>query len=384
MDDFFYELCLIRSRNIGPQRYDSLCDYFGGAEQAFKALQDEATAKEIGFMFRLAREKDIEKEIKKTEKLGARYLSHRHPNYPETLSALGDAPPVLIVKGNIELLNKPQIAIVGSRNASLNARQFTHKIAKALGDEGYVITSGLARGIDRAAHEGALETGTIGVIAGGIDHIYPRENKALYEHLYNKGLVISEMPIGYKIQAQDFPRRNRIVAGLSLGTLVVEAALRSGSLITARLSADYGREVFAVPGSPLDPRSEGTNDLIQNGAKLVRKASDVIDEIKPFTQNMTPSSPAKLNLSSQTREEEALFANNASIAENDTGDHEIAETSGKSLLDFLDYTPLNVDYVIREATKHLNMDASQCLERILTHEMNGEIKRHAGNKISRA
>ncbi len=216
------------------------------------------------------------------EKLGAKFIALGQGLYPPLLAELEDAPPLLIAKGNLGLLDRQAVAIVGARNASAAACRFARGLAHDLGGEGLVVVSGLARGIDSAAHDGALESGTVGVIAGGIDVFYPPENHARQEALYERGLVLAEMPPGTEPRARHFPYRNRIIAGMSSGTVVVEAAPRSGSLITARLAAEAGREVMAVPGSPLDPRAQGCNQLIRDGATLVQTAADVVEAIRPF------------------------------------------------------------------------------------------------------
>jgi DNA processing protein len=202
--------------------------------------------------------------------------------YPSLLAELDDAPPLLIAKGKATFLDSPAVAIVGARNASAAACRFARSLAHDLGQEGMIVVSGLARGIDSAAHDGALESGTIGVIAGGIDIFYPPENKARQEAMFERGLVLAEMPPGTEPRARHFPYRNRIIAGISRGTIVVEAAPRSGSLITARLAAEAGREVMAIPGSPLDPRAQGCNQLIRDGATLVQNAADVAEAIQPL------------------------------------------------------------------------------------------------------
>ena len=223
---------------------------------------------------------DAEREIARVEKLGAKFLALGQGLYPRLLAELEDAPPLLIAKGNLNLLDKMGAAIVGARNASAAACRFARGLAYDLGQNDLVVVSGLARGIDSAAHDGALETGTIGVVAGGVDVFYPPENEARQKALYEQGLVIAEMPPGTEPRARHFPYRNRIIAGISVGTVVVEAAPKSGSLITARLAAEAGREVMAVPGSPLDPRAQGCNQLIRDGATLIQNAADVVEAIR--------------------------------------------------------------------------------------------------------
>ncbi len=269
-------LRLIRSENVGPITFRRLLERFGSAAAALAALPDLARkggrTKPIGIWPRKA----AEQEVKALEALGAVALAWCEPGYPALLRAIDDAPPLLMVRGCAHLLARPAIAMVGARNASLNGRKLARDMAAELAKAGYLVVSGMARGIDTAAHDGALAGGTAAVLAGGVDVIYPPENDKLYAALVDRGVVVSEMPPGLTPQASHFPRRNRIISGLALGVVVVEATPRSGSLITARLAAEQGREVFAVPGSPLDPRSGGPNKLIRDGATLTESADDVI------------------------------------------------------------------------------------------------------------
>src|SRR5205823_5065833 len=264
---------------------------FGSAAAALQAVPDLAR-RGGGAAPRLFGRADAEREIAKVDKLGARYLTLGQGLYPRLLAELEDAPPLLIAKGNLNLLDRQAVAIVGARNASAAACRFARGLAHDLGQQDLVVVSGLARGIDSAAHDGALETGTIGIVAGGIDVFYPPENEDRQRALYERGLVLAEMPPGTEPRARHFPYRNRIIAGIGAGTVVVEAAPRSGSLITARLAAEAGREVMAVPGSPLDPRAQGCNQLIRDGATLVQSAADVLEAIRPFaTQVRAPREP---------------------------------------------------------------------------------------------
>ena len=224
---------------------------------------------------------DAEKELAAVARAGAQVIAFDDAAYPEALAAIADSPPILIMRGDAALLKKTTIGLVGARNASANGIRIARELSSALGDAGIVVASGLARGIDTAAHRGALKTGTIAVLAGGADNVYPPENQGLYDEIAAQGLLVSEMPLGTVPQARHFPRRNRIVSGLSRGVVVVEAALRSGSLITARLAAEQGRDVFAVPGSPLDPRCRGSNNLLREGAILTEEVDDVLRVIEP-------------------------------------------------------------------------------------------------------
>jgi DNA processing protein len=288
-DDLLPRIRLIRSASIGPVTYRQLIARFGSAQAALDAIPDLAR-RGGGKPPRLFSIDEAGRERAKVEKLGARYLVLGQGLYPTLLAQLDDAPPLLIAKGNINLLDRPQIAIVGARNASAAACRFARSLAHDLGSENLVVVSGLARGIDSAAHDGARDSGTVGVIAGGIDVFYPPENEARQTAMFERGLVLAEMPPGTEPRARHFPYRNRIIAGVSLGTIVVEAAPRSGSLITARLAAEAGREVMAVPGSPLDPRAQGCNQLIRDGATLVQNAADVVEAVQPSrTRVASPS-----------------------------------------------------------------------------------------------
>ena len=280
-NDLVDRLRLVRSPGIGPVTYRQLIARFGSAVAALEAVPDLA-ARGGGKPPRLASQSDAEREIARVEALGGRYLSIGQGLYPRALAELDDAPPLLTVMGDLKLLERPLVAMVGARNASAAACRFARQLAYDLGQQGVIVVSGLARGIDSAAHDGSLETGTIGVIAGGLDVFYPPENRARQEAMSARGLVVAEMPPGTEPRARHFPYRNRIIAGLSAGTVVVEAAPRSGSLITARLATEAGREVMAVPGSPLDPRAQGCNQLIRDGATLIQNASDVLEAVRPL------------------------------------------------------------------------------------------------------
>ena len=300
---------------------------------------------------------DAEREIAKVEKLGAKFLALGQGLYPRLLSELEDAPPLLIAKGNLGLLDRQTVAIVGARNASAAACRFARGLAHDLGQQDVVVVSGLARGIDSAAHDGSLESGTVGVIAGGIDIFYPPENQARQEAMSERGLVLAEMPPGTEPRARHFPYRNRIIAGMTSGTVVVEAAPRSGSLITARLAAEAGREVMAVPGSPLDPRAQGCNQLIRDGATLVQTASDVIEAIR------LPTSSVR---SAPTRYEHAP--------------EEMID--GEDVLSFVESllgpSAVPVDEIIR-----LSGAASGAVQMALLElDLAGRLERHAGNRVS--
>ena len=274
-------LQLIRCGNIGPRTFLALVQRYGDAGAALRALPD-LIRQGKGRAVQLASREKVLREWRQAEKLGARFIALPEPDFPPGLRAIDLPPPLIALRGDAELLRKPMVALVGSRNASAAGLAMTERLARGLGAAGYAVVSGLARGIDAAAHKTSLATGSVGVLAGGLDRPYPPENLALLEEMAERGAIVSEMPFGYEPRGRDFPRRNRIVSGLSLATVVVEAARRSGSLITARFAQEQGREVFAVPGSPLDPRAEGTNDLIRDGALLCASARDVIDAVAPL------------------------------------------------------------------------------------------------------
>src|SRR6185369_1487961 len=276
IQDLVDRLRLVRTPGIGPVTYRQLIARFGTPSAALAAVPDLAR-RGGGTSPRLFGRDDAEREIARVEKHGAKFLALGQGLYPRLLAELEDAPPLLTAKGNLNLLDKVGTAIVGARNASAAACRFARGLAYDLGQNDLVVVSGLARGIDSAAHDGALETGTIGIVAGGVDVFYPPENESRQKALYERGLVIAEMPPGTEPRARHFPYRNRIIAGISAGTVVVEAAPKSGSLITARLAAEAGREVMAVPGSPLDPRAQGCNQLIRDGATLIQNAADVVE-----------------------------------------------------------------------------------------------------------
>src|SRR5215468_4571255 len=268
-------LRLIRSENVGPVTFRALLRRFGNARAAIEALPELARRGGRSAPLRVFSAAQAEQELGAVGRIGARLLSAEDPDYPDALAAIYDAPPLLYLRGDAALLRRKAVAIVGARNASANGRRLAEDIARDVGAAGFVVVSGLARGIDHAAHRGSLDSGTIAVVAGGIDIAYPPDNEELQREIAQRGTLVAEMPPGTVPQAKHFPRRNRLISGLSLGVLVVEAALQSGSLITARMALEQGRDVLAVPGSPLDPRCRGTNNLRQ-GAILAEGAADVI------------------------------------------------------------------------------------------------------------
>lgn len=275
-------LRLIRSANVGPRTFRTLINHFGGARRALAALPDLARRGGADRPGRICTLADAEAEITAAHRLGVAFIALGEPHYPIRLRMIDDAPPLIAVRGQVPVLQQPMVAIVGSRNASAAGVKFTERLAGDLGQAGFATVSGLARGIDAAAHRATLTTGTVAVLAGGHAHIYPPEHVALANDICTNGALLSEMPLSWEPRGRDFPRRNRLISGLALGVVIVEAARRSGSLITARMALEQGREVFAVPGSPLDPRAEGTNGLLKQGAALVTGAADVIAVLQPI------------------------------------------------------------------------------------------------------
>lgn len=269
----FARLRLARTDRIGPVAFTQLLTRYGSAERALAALPD--LVRKSGGASVPPSAEVVERELAAGQRIGARLVVLGDPDYPAMLEALDPPPPILWTRGRIELLNRPSVAVVGARIASAGGQRIARGLAQQLGQAGHVVVSGLARGIDAAAHEGALATGTVAVLGGGVDDIYPADHADLYARIADQGCVVSESPVGARAQARDFPRRNRIISGLSRGVVVVEAEIRSGSLITARLAAEQGRDVFAVPGSPLDPRARGPNELLRQGAVLCEGVEDI-------------------------------------------------------------------------------------------------------------
>lgn len=355
-------LRLIRTENIGPVTFYRLLEQFGTAGKALEALPDMARKGGRAKPLRSPSCAEVEREYGLLLKMGGDIVTAAEESYPLALAATDDAPPVLSAIGDINLLKRQNIAIVGARNASINGKKFAAKLARDLGMAEQVITSGFARGIDTAAHQGALATGTIAVMAGGIDIIYPEENTALYAQIKEQGVMIAESPLGTAPRPQHFPRRNRIVSGISSGVVVVEASLKSGSLITARMAGEQGRDVFAVPGHPYDPRSAGPNTLIRDGAILVRNADDVIEHINAFkTDHFGEPSQPPANFHQPARSTEA-----------------ISDDTRKAVIENLSYIATPVDEIIR--TCQLNIGVVQTI--LLELELAGRLKRLPGNAVS--
>ncbi len=352
-------LRLIRSENIGPRTFKSLLRHFGSASAALDALP--ALAQRGGARaIRVCPRADAERERDAAGRLGAVFVASQEEAYPHRLAEIDDAPPLIAVRGEPAALSRPVIAMVGSRNASAAGLKFAERLARDLGEAGFVVASGLARGIDAAAHRATLASGTIAVLAGGHDCIYPAEHAGLVDSILRGGAVISEMPFGWEPRAQDFPRRNRIVSGLSLGVVIVEAARRSGSLITARLALEQGREVFAVPGSPLDPRAEGTNGLLKQGATLVTEAADVVAVLEPI-----------LGRRREPTLSEPEAAGPAGAGEPDTD----ARTR---VIALLGPTPVGIDDLVRLA----NATPAMVHTILLELELAGRIARRPGGLVS--
>lgn len=353
-------LRLIRSDNIGPATFRDLLNHFGSAAAALDAVPE--LAQRGGRRIRICSAGDAERELAAAEKLGARIVAIGEPAYPPWLRAVDGAPPLVTVRGEAACLTRPIVAVVGSRNASIAGRKFAMQIAAGLGEVGLVIASGLARGIDAAAHEAALATGTIAVFAGGLDQPYPPENVDLAERILERGGAhLSEMPMGHVPRGKDFPRRNRIISGLSLAVVVAEAALRSGSLITARRAADQGRLVFAVPGSPLDPRAGGTNLLIKEGVSIVTSIDDIISEIRPMLSGGQGPSPT----AGEADGEEPIAP--------DAGDSERA-----SIVGAMGQTPVELDEIIR----FTGLRPAVVRLVLLELELAGRIEHHQGGRVS--
>jgi DNA processing protein len=356
-DEAFARIRLLRSPNIGPVSYDQLLRRFGDAQKALEALPGLAARGKRDY--RPAPVARIEDEVAEVRRVSARYLFHDSPEYPPLLGEMESAPPILTVKGDAALAAKPCVAMVGARNASAAAVKLARDFAAALAEAGFVVVSGLARGIDGAAHRGALPA-TIGVIASGIDIAYPPQHGELQEQIAMQGLLIAEQPPGTEPHGSHFPSRNRIIAGLAAGTLVVEAAPKSGSLITARLAAEAGREVMAIPGSPLDARAQGCNHLIREGAVLVQRPEDVVELLSGFDGNprSTFREPAQPGWY---------------IEPSEWADAEPADVGS-----LLTTAPVAVDELIRQS----GASAAEVQMALLELEIGGRLVRHAGGRVS--
>ncbi|WP_152047895.1 DNA-processing protein DprA [Aureimonas psammosilenae] len=355
-------LRLIRSDNVGPVSFRALINRFGGAEAALEALPELASRGGSKRRIRICDKESAEAELLRAERLGARFLFQGEPDYPPILRATEAAPPVLAIMGDPAILRRPSLAVVGARNASLAGVKLARQFSAEVGAAGYAIVSGLARGIDAAAHEASIETGTVGVFAGGLDKPYPKEHGPLMRRIADGGgCLVSEMPFGWEPRAVDFPRRNRIVAALGLGLLVVEAALRSGSLISARLANEMGRLVFAVPGSPLDPRAGGTNKLLKDGATLVTESADILDALRPLDD----------------RASRETFVSAPFAMPFDTDAQPTEDERGR-ILSALGPTPVGLDDLLA----HTGATAGALQLVLLELDIAGRLERHRGGYVS--
>jgi DNA processing protein len=355
-------LRLIRSQNIGPRTFRALLNHCGGARAALEALPALARRGGGTMTPKICSRDEAEREMEIAEECGAQFVALGEADYPRRLQAIDDAPPLLAVRGNRAALALPAVAVVGSRNASAAGLKITERLARELGEAGFAIVSGLARGIDAAAHRASLErSGTIAVLAGGLDRLYPPEHAELAEDILAAGVLLTEMPFGWEPRARDFPRRNRLISGLALGVVIVEAAKRSGSLITARLALEQGREVFAVPGSPLDPRAEGTNGLLKQGATPVTEAADMIAVLQPIMGTDFPAGEPDEISSSGLSE-----------------DGEPAADERARVLDLLSPAPVSVDDLVR-----LSKTSPRAVRIVLLElEIAGRLERHGGGLVS--
>jgi DNA processing protein len=347
---------------VGTRTFRALLRQFGSARAALAALPDLARRGGAARTVKICSRAEAERELEAARALGVRLIALAEPEYPPRLAEIDDAPPLLAVRGNVAALARPMIAMVGSRNASAAGAKIAARLARDLGEAGLVIASGLARGIDAAAHRASLETGTIAVLAGGHDRIYPAEHAGLLDALLDRGAAVSEMPLGWEPRARDFPRRNRLISGLAVGVVIVEAAKRSGSLITARFALEQGREVFAVPGSPLDPRAEGANGLLKQGATLVTEAADVIAVIEPILgRTMAAAQPA-----------DEVPPSAAGVEPEPDGE------ARSEITRLLGPTPVALDDLVRLS----GASAATVRTVLLELELAGRIERHGGGMVS--
>ncbi|MEQ8306007.1 MAG: DNA-processing protein DprA [Hoeflea sp.] len=358
-------LRLIRSDNVGPATFRDLINHFGSAEAAIERLPELSRRGGSSRPIRIASMDDAERELEAARRFGAVFIGIGEPDYPPALRRIDGAPPLLAAIGDLALATRVTVGIVGSRNASVSGAKMAARMARELGSAGYAIISGLARGIDAAAHRASLDAGTIAAMAGGLDQPYPPENLDLYDEIRSgQGLAISEMPMGWEPRARDFPRRNRLIAGVGLGLVVVEAAQRSGSLITARRAADFGRLVFAVPGSPLDPRAAGTNGLLKDGAIVTTSSQDVIDALAPSSRIQTDEDPA---LEEPGDDDAVPFG-------------EPAEEDRARVIEALGPSPSEIDDIIR----HTGVAAQTVYLVLIELDLAGRLHRHPGGMVSLA
>lgn len=359
-------LQLIRSDNVGPATFRDLVNHFGSAQAALENLPDLARRGGAARRIRVAPPEQAEAELETAARFGARFVGIGEPDYPPMLRGIDSPPPLLAMKGEADTATAPSVAFVGARNASVAGCKFTARLVQEVAAAGYSIVSGLARGIDAAAHRASLCTGTVAAMAGGLDRPYPPENVGLYAEICDgRGAAVSEMPFGWEPRARDFPRRNRLIAGIAHGLVVVEAAVRSGSLISARRAADFGRLVFAVPGSPLDPRCHGTNGLLKDGAIIATEAADIIEALNPSAG--MPPAPGRL------LEEPGEDPGPAPTAS-------ASQTERAAILTALGPTPVEIDDIARHTHIHLATVHLVLLELDLA----GRLQRHPGGTVSLA
>lgn len=359
-------LQLIRSENIGVRTFFSLIEIFENPIKALEKLPEFLTNRPSKKKISICSRERAEEEVHKAQKYGARLLYYKDPTYPELLKQIHDFPPIITILGdNDSLLSKESIAVVGSRNSSTNSSRFAYKISKELGEQGFVIVSGLARGVDANAHLGCIDTGTIAVIAGGIDNVYPLENLKIYQEIREKGIIISENAFGVAPQSKNFPQRNRIVSGLSKALVVVEASLKSGSLITANFALEQGREVFAVPGFPMDSRYSGTNMLIKQGASLFERSEDVLNVLRE--RNIVQSDLLEYKYHKDAEEKGSA---------GEFSEKELDKTK-ELILSKLSTTPISLDDLIKDA----NIARKAVLLSVVELELENIVSR-IGNNIS--
>ena len=381
-------LRLIRSERIGPRTFRALVNQHGGAAAALDALPEIGRRSGRGSL-KVCSRAEAEREIAGLSRLGARLAALGEDEYPRSLMAIDSAPPLIAIRGDVQVLHRPTVAIVGSRNASAAGAAFAERLAAGLGQAGYVVVSGLARGIDTRAHRASSRTGTVAVLAGGLAHVYPSENLPLLDAiLADGGAVLSEMPLGWQPRGRDFPRRNRIVSGLCYGVVVVEAARRSGSLITARFALEQGREVFAVPGSPLDPRAEGTNELIRSGATLCGSVEHVTAALAdlvadPDRPNAAPQSAREARDAGYGGDEPLwdeleIDGVTADPVRMPAGFEEPDRPAAPDVLDLLGPTPILIDDLIRLS----GLPVRDVLRAITEAELSGQLLRHGNNAVS--
>lgn len=363
-------LRLARSERVGVRTFHNFINRFGSAQAALDALPDIITRAGGAAIPTIFTENDAEQELNEAARHGIRHVAFGEPSYPSLLRNIDDAPPFLLIQGTVDFESHPQVAIVGSRNASITGQKMANQIARDLSEAGYLTISGLARGIDTAAHKASLDKGTVAVIAGGHLKLYPAENKDLARKIIDHGgAIISESPPAFVPRGKDFPRRNRIISGMSLGVVIIEAARRSGSLITARLANEQGRQVFAVPGSPLDPRAEGTNDLIRNGATLIRSAEDILEDLRPTISNNSASD----------QPDQSPFRLEARSDDDFTVDH-IPEDAHGLIINGLSASPVHIDDIIR----FTDLPAAVVISTLCELEVSNRIIRQEGNTFALA